>query len=69
MTHYQTVFNGARMVYRKVVPKKGGAAAPPPTPAPEVQAPVVAAPMPRADTEAQKKQNRMKGGIELIRLL
>jgi hypothetical protein len=30
MTHvqYQTVFNGTRMVYRKVQPKRGGSVAP-----------------------------------------
>jgi hypothetical protein len=26
--HYQTVFNGTRMVYRKVQPKRGGSVAP-----------------------------------------
>lgn len=24
MTHYQSVFNGAKMVYRKIVPQNGG---------------------------------------------
>jgi hypothetical protein len=72
MTHYQTVFNGARMVHRKVQPKKGGTVATPPVaapPQPQDAAPAIAAPPTQQDTEAKKKSVRMRVGADLLRLL
>ena len=64
MTHYQSVFNGSKMVYRKVVPqnggksgKSGGTVVP--------QETIEVKPAPKEDVKAR----RLRVGADLIKML
>ena len=66
--HYQTVFNGAKMVYRKVSQKGRGTAVGTPVQAPPTTQEMVLGPLPEPK-EQDKKALRLKYAAEINRIM